>query len=137
MKSLILQTATRYMLPLLVLFSVLLLIQGHHHPGGGFIGGLIVAGAIGLCGLAFDVETALRILRIAPQRLIGIGLLLALGSGLGGMADGKPFLTSIWGTIALPALGKIELGTPLLFDAGVYLVVVGVAVTILLTFADE
>lgn len=137
MTSLILQTATRYLLPLLVLYSVFLLQRGHHEPGGGFIGGLIAAGAIGLCALAFDVAAARKILVVDPRRLIGFGLLTAAGSGFAGLLSGEPFLTGLWGAVPVPGLGEMKVGTPLLFDVGVYFVVVGVTLTILLTLAEE
>lgn len=133
MKSLILRTTTRYLLPLLILFSVFLLIQGHHHPGGG----LVAASAIGLSGLAFNVPHALRIIAIQPQHLIGVGLLVVIGTGLVGVVQHEPFLKGVWTTVNAGPIGRIELGTPLFFDIGVYLVVIGVTVTILLTFAEE
>ncbi|MBW3540212.1 MAG: Na+/H+ antiporter subunit B [Planctomycetes bacterium] len=137
MSSLILRTAARHLLPLLVLYSVFLLVQGHNHPGGGFIGGLIAAAAIGLYALAYDVAEARRILPAAPHYLIAAGLLAAAGSGVWGLMRGKPFLESGWLQTQWPAGVPLELGTPLLFDAGVYLVVIGVAVTILFTLAEE
>lgn len=137
MTSIILQTATRMLLPLMILYSVFLLLQGHHHPGGGFIGGLIAAAAIGLCGLAFDVPTARRILRMSPHRLIGVGLLIALLSGAAGMIGGRPLLTAQWATLEWPGGEELEIGTPLLFDVGVYLVVVGMTSLIVLTLAEE
>ena len=136
MNSIILQTATRYLLPLLMLYSWFLLLQGHHKPGGGFIGGLIAAAAIALCALAFDVETARRVLPLAPQRLIGSGLIAIAVSALWGPLQGKPLLTGLWLPITLPG-GKFDLGTPLLFDVGVYMVVVGVVLMIVLTFAEQ
>lgn len=137
MKSVILQTATRYLLPLLVLYSVFLLFEGHHRPGGGFVGGLLAAAAVGLSALSFDVPTARRILPIDPHIFVGAGLLLAGGSGVWGLLQGKPFLTGLWGKIPLPGKGGFDVGTPLVFDLGVYLVVIGVATTILLALAEE
>lgn len=137
MTSIILQTATRFLLPLLVLYSVFLLWEGHHRPGGGFVGGLIVAAAVGLCALAFDVPTARRVLPLSPPSLMGLGLLAAASSGIWGMIQQKPFLTGIWGRLSLPGVGSLELGTPMLFDLGVYLVVVGVVSMILLALAEE
>lgn len=137
MTSVILQTATRWLLPLMILYSVFLLFQGHHHPGGGFVGGLIAAAAVGLCGLAFDGETARRLLPATPHRLIGIGLLLAIGSGLAGLAAGKPFLTGLWATATIPGADPIKIGVPVLFDIGVYLTVVGMTTLIVLTLAEE
>jgi multicomponent Na+:H+ antiporter subunit B len=137
MKSLVLQTATRYLLPLLVLYSLFLLLEGHHRPGGGFVGGLMAAAAIGLCALAYDVHAARRILRVEPPRLIGCGLLAMAVSGTWGLVQGKPFLTGGWTKVPLPNTQSLELGTPLLFDAGVYLAVIGVTLMILLTFGEE
>ena len=133
--SLILRTATRYLLPLLVLFSVFLLMAGHHEPGGGFVGGLIASAPVALCALAFDVPTARRILPCSPRHLMGVGLIAAGTSGLWGPLRGQPFLTSSWGVLPLPG-GGLELGTPLLFDLGVYLVVIGVVLTIVFTLAE-
>jgi len=137
MSSLILQTATRYLLPLVVLYSIFLLVEGHHSPGGGFVGGLLTAAIVGLCALAYDVPTARRILRLRPPHLIGTGLLAIAVAGLWGPAGGQPFLTGVWTRIQLPGWGTLDLGTPLLFDAGVYATVVGVTLMILLTFAEE
>lgn len=136
MKSIILQTATRLLLPLLVLYSVFLLLEGHYNPGGGFVGGLVVSAAVGLTALAFDVPTARRVLPMSPHTLIGVGLLLALGSGVWSLAWKKPLLTGLWTTLSTPGGGNLELGTPLLFDVGVYLVVIGVATMVLLALAE-
>ena len=135
MQSLILSTATRYLLPLLLLFSVFLLLRGHNQPGGGFVGGLAAAAAIALFTIAFGVEPARRILRVHPRMLLGVGLLVAAGSGLLAVLIGLPLMTGLWGTLELPAVGK--LGTPLLFDVGVYLVVVGVVLMIVFELAEK
>jgi multicomponent Na+:H+ antiporter subunit B len=136
MNSLILSTATRYLLPLLLIFSVFLLLRGHNDPGGGFVGGLVAAAALALYGLAFGAAETRRLLNINPRHLIGIGLLLAVSSGLVAVVFmGEPFMTGVWGETELPALGKP--GTPLLFDLGVYLVVVGMVLTILLALSEE
>lgn len=137
MRSLILRTATRFLLPLLMLYSVLLLLRGHHEPGGGFVGGLIVAAALGLGALAYDAKTARRVLPIDPGYLIGGGLLTAVTAGLLSLLQGKPFLTAIWTAFDIPGLGHFELGTPVLFDVGVYLTVIGVVSIILLTLVEE
>lgn len=134
--SLILATAARYLLPLLALFSVFLLFDGHHEPGGGFVGGLMASAPLALCALAYDVPTARRILVLAPQQLMAIGLLLAGSSGMLSLLRGQPFLTAQWGAVYWPN-GKLELGTPLLFDFGVYLCVLGVVMLIVLTLAEE
>jgi multicomponent Na+:H+ antiporter subunit B len=125
--SVILRTATRYLVPLLLLFSWFLLWRGHHEPGGGFVGGLVVASAFALLAVAEGPDAARRALRLEPRSWIALGLGLALAAGLAGAAAGAPFLTGLWA-------GK--LGTPLLFDVGVYLVVAGVVLTVLLELED-
>src|SRR6476661_79877 len=96
MTSLILRTATRVLMPLLLLYGLFLLLRGHNAPGGGFAGGLVVAAAYALHSFAFGVNAARRALLVDPSRLIGTGLLLALGSGLLPLAINRAFLTSLW-----------------------------------------
>ena len=131
MTSLILRTGARVLMPLLLLFGLFLLLRGHNAPGGGFSGGLVVAAAYALHSFAFGVVAARRALLVDPSRLIGTGLLLALGSALAPLLSGKRFLTSLW---LNPIAG---LGTPLVFDIGVFLVVVGVVLTMTFTLAEE
>ena len=137
MTSLILATAARYLLSLLLLFSIFILIRGHNEPGGGFIGGLIAAAAFALNAFAFNARTARRTLRINPRTLVPLGLLIALGSGTAPLLVGEPFLRAIWFPLTVPGLGELPLGTPLIFDCGVYLVVLGVTLTMILTLAEE
>jgi multicomponent Na+:H+ antiporter subunit B len=135
--SLILRVATRFMLPLLLLFSVFLLLRGHNEPGGGFGGGLVAAAAFVLYGFAFGVPEARRALTLDPRRLIGAGLLVAVGSGTPALLAGRPLMTGLWGQVSVPGVGTLPLGTPLGFDAGVYLVVIGVTLSIILPLAEE
>ena len=137
MLSLILSTATRFLMPLLLLFSIFILFRGHNKPGGGFIGGLVAAAAFSLYALAYDTAAARRVLRVPPHVLIGIGLLLALGSGVISLITGSPFMTGQWGDLNLPGVGKVHLGTPLIFDIGVFLVVIGVALMDVFSLAEE
>ena len=135
MSSIILSTAVRYLLPLILLFSAFTMLRGHNDPGGGFVGGLVAAAAFALYALAFGVAKALRILGVDPRTLIGIGLLIAVASGFVGPLMGHPFLTAWWGERAVPLLGKP--GTPLFFDIGVYATVIGVTLTMIFTLAVE
>jgi multicomponent Na+:H+ antiporter subunit B len=137
MNSLILATATRFLFPLLLLFSMFLLIRGHNAPGGGFAGGLVAAAAYALYAISTDTPATRRALRFEPRSLIGAGLLLALVSGLLGMVSGKPYLTGVWGYLKVPNVMSIKLGTPLFFDIGVYLVVLGVTLMIILPMEEE
>lgn len=134
-QSLILSTAALYLLPLLLLFSIFLLFRGHNEPGGGFVGGLVAAAAFALYAIAFNVPRTRRLLRVNPRLLIAFGLLMALASGLFAWLQGAPFMTALWGEQTYPIFGK--LGTPLLFDMGVYLVVLGITLKIIFVLAEE
>lgn len=126
MNSIILKVATRYLVPLLLVLSLVVLYRGHNLPGGGFIGGLIAGASVMLMALAYGWNDVVPRLRVDPLRLMVIGLALAIFSGMIGLFDGHPFLTGEWlPTYYLPLLGKLKLGTPLLFDVGVYLTVIG------------
>lgn len=138
MKSIILRSATRYLVPIIALFSIFLLLRGHDEPGGGFIGGLLGAVCFALYALAYDVPLARAMLRAEEHQLIGAGLLMAATAGALGLLAGDPFLSTYWtDEFFVPALGKIKLGTPLLFDVGVYLTVVGVVLMIIFALAEE
>ena len=137
MTSPILRTTTRFLLPLLLLLSVFLLLRGHHEPGGGFSGGLVAAAAFVLCRFAFGVEEVKRALPVDSHALIGVGLLVALAGGSAALFVGQPIMTSLWWQVPVPGVGDLALGTPLVFDAGVYLTVVGVTVSIILPLAEE
>mgnify|MGYP001147307932 CR=1 FL=1 len=135
MYSLILSTATRAIFPLMLIFSVFMLIRGHNEPGGGFVGGLVAATAYSLVALTGGVESARKLLPARPEVLVGTGLLAALASGLLSLAAGRPFMTGLWGETPLPVIGKP--GTPVLFDTGVYVTVLGIVLLILLTLQEE
>jgi len=133
--SLILHVGTRVLFPLMLVFSVFLLVRGHNEPGGGFVGGLVAAIAFALVLLTDGEATARRALRVSPVRLIGVGLALAVLAGVPPLLRGEPYLRGLWLKTPLPVIGK--LGTPLLFDAGVYLVVLGITVAIVFALAEE
>jgi len=135
MRSVILSAAARLLFPLLLLFSLFLLFRGHNDPGGGFVGGLVAATAYALLSLTGGVASARRHLPARPDLLVGTGLLLALGSGLISLAAGRPFMTGLWADFALPVVGKP--GTPVLFDTGVYVTVLGIVLLILFTLQEE
>lgn len=136
MNSVILRTATRLSLGLLLLFSVFLLLRGHDLPGGGFIGGLVAAAAIALYGLAFGPGAAAEALRFSPRRVLGMGLLLASAAGVLSLPAGRDFLTGLWFVRDFGAY-TLKLSTPLLFDVGVYLVVIGVVLTMVFALEEH
>ncbi|MDX2079242.1 MAG: Na+/H+ antiporter subunit B [Terrimicrobiaceae bacterium] len=135
MNTLILNTTCRVIMGLLLVFSVFLLLRGHNLPGGGFSGGLVAASSFSLFALGYGVEAARRLLRIHPCTLIGIGLVVALVSAVVAPVWDLPFFTGLWDKNPLPVVGK--LGTPLLFDTGVYIVVLGVVLQLVFSFSEE
>ena len=134
-KSVLLESSALYMTPLLLIFSIFLLLRGHNKIGGGFVGGLVAASALMLYAIAISPNALRKLISIKPRLLVASGLLIALVSGLMGMVWGKPFMTGLWLPQTLAVIGKV--GTPILFDIGVYLAVIGVVLWILLTFAEE
>jgi len=135
MNSLILYATSRLILPLLLLFSIFLLLRGHYQPGGGFIGGLIASTGFALYTISSGLSEARRALRIHPTILIGSGLFLAFLSGVPSLIKGEPFMTAQWLEGEIPVLGYV--GTPLVFDIGVYLAVIGVTLSIIFDLAEE
>jgi multicomponent Na+:H+ antiporter subunit B len=135
MTSTILQTATRVLMPLLLLFAVFLLLRGHNQPGGGFVGGLVVASSFVLYSIAFGVDAGRRALLVRPATLLGVGPLIALTSGLPALITGQPFMTAQWTEVPLGGTA-VALGTPLVFDVGVFLAVIGVVLTIVFTLSE-
>lgn len=136
MKTIILRTASNYLLPILLVFSIFILLRGHYLPGGGFVGGLIAAVAFVLHAFANGLENTKTLLKIHPGFLMPVGLAIAFFSGLFPIIfDGSPFMTGIWYPEKLPVIGSI--GTALFFDIGVYFVVIGVTLTILFTISES
>jgi multicomponent Na+:H+ antiporter subunit B len=138
MRSEILKIAAIHLKYVLLILSLLVLARGHNHPGGGFIGGLLAGSAFVLYGMAFGAEQAKKQRLVKPFFSIALGLLLSLGSGLIALVF-KPsaFLEGIWVTVPLPWQASLKLGTPLLFDAGVFLVVAGMLVLVMLSIMEE
>lgn len=135
MKTIIFKTASGYLLPILVLFSVFILFRGHYLPGGGFVGGLIASIAYVLHSFANGLEKTKRIIKFHPGFLMPVGLLMAIVSGLSPFFEGLPFMTGLWFEDPMPVIGLI--GSALFFDIGVYLVVVGVVLTIIFTISES
>lgn len=136
MNTIILRTASNYMMPLLLVFSVFILLRGHYLPGGGFVGGLIASIAFVLHAFANGLEKTKELLRIHPGFLMPAGLGLAFLSAVVPIFGADlPLMTSIWFPEALPVLGSV--GSPLFFDLGVYLVVLGVTLTIIFTISES
>jgi multicomponent Na+:H+ antiporter subunit A len=120
----------------LVVFAAILLLRGHNAPGGGFIGGIIAASGYVFYAIILGSGTTRKVLRMAPFTFIGIGLSFAIVAALLPMANSLAPLTSLWAHFRLPLIGELHIGTPLLFDTGVFLVVFGMINAIVLTIMD-
>lgn len=135
--SLILRVTTRLLIPLLLLFSIFLLLRGHSEPGGGFVGGLVAASAFVLYAFSRGNKQAAEVLYAAPRTLLAVGLGCALGSGLLALGLGEPFLKSLWTELTFPLGIHYDLGTTLLFDIGVFAVVVGTVLLMVFSLEDR
>ncbi|TVQ56082.1 MAG: Na(+)/H(+) antiporter subunit B [Rhodobacteraceae bacterium] len=139
MNSLILSAATRFLAPLMLAYSLFILLRGHNEPGGGFIGGLVAATAFALYAKAEDTGAVRRAMRIAPELLSMLGLGAAVMAGVWGWWEGDAFLESVWPFLVVED-GKKEglpVGSALLFDVGVYMVVVGAVTALFLALEDD
>jgi multicomponent Na+:H+ antiporter subunit B len=133
MNSVILQIASKYVKWILVFFALIALYRGHNYPGGGFIGGLLVGLSVIFNSFAYDVKSTKTALKIQPERYIALGLLLILLSILPGLFQKQYFMAGVWTSIPIPLLGNLKLGTPLLFDIGIFLAIVGVTLLFFFT----
>lgn len=136
-QSLILRVTGLFILPLLILFSLFLLLRGHNEPGGGFIAGLVAASAVALYLFFTSTHAARRMIAVDPRDLIGWGLLVAIVSGLPPLLAGQPFMEARWAELTVPFFGLLKAGTPLLFDLGVYMVVTGTVLAVLFSLAED
>ena len=121
------RTFTRPVIYVLVLLGLHLFLRGHNSPGGGFIAGLVIAVAALLSRIVLDRP----LIRGAPNAIIPWGLLLAFATGVVPLFFDLPFLTSAHDYVTWPLIGEFEWATAVLFDAGVFMVVVGTTLTII------
>jgi len=128
---LMLRVMSQPLLPLALLVSVYLFLRGHNAPGGGFIAGLVTGTAMLLQYVAYGGAWARERLPWNYTNVIAAGLLIATGTGLASWAFGTPFLTSTFGYVTWPVVGKFELASAMAFDLGIYLAVVGVVMVII------
>lgn len=137
MSSVIFRTGANLLLPVMLLLSLVVLLRGHNEPGGGFVGGLLASAGFALHALAHRSEHARRLLRVSPHALISAGLLTATLSGVPALFLGLPYLEGRWLSLNVPGFSEpIKLGTPLVFDVGVYLLVLGGVMLMVLTLEE-
>ncbi len=127
----------QWLFPVILVLSVYLFIRGHDLPGGGFSAGLTLSIAFLLQYLAGGTRWAEDRIRILPLRWMGAGMLLAAFTGIGAWFLGYPFLTSHSRYLDLPLIGTVPAATALLFDLGVFALVVGSTVLILVALAHQ
>lgn len=138
MSTIILRTATSLLVPLSLLFAVFIYFKGHQTPGGGFVAGLVAAVALIVHRMSHGRASLRRMLRVRERNIIAVGLLFALGAGVGPMFVGRPFLMSAFGYMPLPGTGeKFEWTTVMAFDLGVFLVVTGVVLGMINVLSEE
>lgn len=128
MSSVLLQTTTRLAYPIIMTFAFFMFFRGHNHPGGGFIGGLLASAGMLLVYMAFGAREGDRIYGRYYRALAMFGLACSLSAAVLPMLFGKPFLKSMFWTISLPGGVTFDLSTVLLFDFGVFWVVIGTLV---------
>ena len=137
MPSLILKTATRLLVGLILTFAVYLLLRGHNAPGGGFAAALVAGTGFALFAIAAGPAVVRQALRIAPQKIAMGGLGLAIGTGLATPLSGRPFLTGIWWIWKNGPTQELAIGTPLFFDVGVFFAVLGTILSLILALEEN
>lgn len=136
MNTLIFRTVAPFLTALMLLFSVYVLLRGHNEPGGGFIGGLIAAAALAIFGIATGTGSLRRALRFHPLAISGAGLFAAAIAGFLSALFHVPFMTGLWFDLDLGDT-SVALSSVMLFDIGVYLVVVGAITSIALSLEEK
>ncbi|MBW3098633.1 Na+/H+ antiporter subunit B [Pseudohoeflea coraliihabitans] len=136
MRTVIFRTVAPYLTSLMVLFSIFVLLRGHNEPGGGFIGGLIAASAFAIYGIACGVAPVRRALYFHPMALSAFGLLMSTLAGMISLPLSVPFMTGNWMKLHLFG-NEIDLSSVLLFDIGVYFVVLGAITSIALALEER
>ena len=136
MRTIIFRSIAPFLTSLMVLFSIFVLLRGHNEPGGGFIGGLIAASALAIYGIACGVAPVRRAIYFHPMGIAAFGLLMSGSAGVLSVFAGVPYMTGLW---IYPHVFGIELAlsSVLVFDIGVYLVVVGAISSIALALEER
>ena len=127
----------KWLFPVIIMLAAHLILRGHDLPGGGFAGGIALAIAFILQYLAFGTRWVEDRLRILPLKWIGAGLMLAALTGAGAMLFGYPYLTTYYDYTTIPYVAKMPTSSALLFDIGVFSLVVGATVLMLIALAHQ
>ncbi|MEI3604363.1 Na(+)/H(+) antiporter subunit B [Pseudogracilibacillus sp. SE30717A] len=133
----ILQSVSKIVVFIILTLALYLFFAGHNSPGGGFIGGLVLASSFVLLLLAFDIETVKQGIPVDFKHVAALGATIVLLTGVGATIFGQPFLNQSFTHVDIPFFGTTELTTVTIFETGVALVVVGVVVTIILSISED
>jgi len=136
-RSLIMDTAARVIFHSAVILSLYLLFAGHNQPGGGFVGGLVAAAAVTMYYVAGGIDDVRSLTRLRPWTILGGGLALASAAALVPLALGDMVMESGYVEADLPLLGHVKATSVLVFDTGVYLVVVGLVLMVFAAVGEE
>jgi multicomponent Na+:H+ antiporter subunit A len=136
-RSLVLDTVLDGVFRAAIVFSLFLFFAGHNAPGGGFVGGLVAGAALVLRYVAGGSDEVRRVAPLPPEVVLGLGLVLAVTTGIGGWIVGSEFFESRLFEVEVALLGTVKASTALVFDAAVYLVVVGMALAFLTGLGEE
>ncbi len=133
----LLQSVTKIIVFIILTLAIYLFFSGHNNPGGGFVGGLVLASSFVLMLLAFDIETVKHGIPVDFKLVAALGAAIVVITGLGAVVFGEAFLTQTFRVFDIPVFGLIELSTVTIFELGVSLTVVGVVVTIILSISED
>ncbi len=136
-RLLILETVVDVVVRTAIVFALFLLFSGHNAPGGGFIGGLVGGSCLILIYLAEGEAGVTRLARLRPDHYLGVGLMAASLVGMAGWVWGSTFLESNLFSVELPVLGLVKAPSALVFDIGVFSVVIGLAAALISSVGDE
>lgn len=136
-RSVIFDSTLRLVFDGAMVLSVYLLFRGHDHPGGGFVGGLVAGAAVALWFVAGGFDEVARVLPVKAWTLLSAGLVLVTGTALAPLAFGRPVLDQPVGSWDLPGIGPLTVAGATVFDAGVYLVVVGLVAMVFEGLGDD
>lgn len=132
MNSLILRVASRFLVYLMLAFSVFILLRGHNHPGGGFIAGLIAGSALGLYTMANGTEAVLKFIRLPVMMYLATGLTMSVVSALLSVIFTGQFFKGLW-----LESSWLTIGTPMLFDAGVFVTVTSAVLSMIFVLESK
>lgn len=136
-RLLVVDVSVRVIFHTALIGSLYLLFVGHNRPGGGFVGGLVAGAAIALRFIAGGLDEVRGLTRLRPWTILGTGLMLAALTAVVPMLFGDPVLSSALWEADVPVLGTVKTTSALLFDTGVYILVVGLIFMVFEAFGGE